>query len=96
MFAVGSGGKHLEDEIRALGGEILGVEIKKFPDGEKYVRVLGSLDGEGVTVVQSTFAPPQDEHLVELILLADALREAGGPRGSARWFLTLLTPDRTG
>ncbi|ASI99126.1 ribose-phosphate diphosphokinase [Thermococcus celer] len=79
MFAVGSGGKHLEDEIRALGGEILGVEIKKFPDGEKYVRVLGSLDGEGVTVVQSTFAP-QDEHLVELILLADALREAGAKR----------------
>jgi len=74
MFVVGSGGKHLEDELRALGGEVLDVEIKRFPDGEKYVRILGS--SEEVTVVQSTFAP-QDEHLIELILIADALREKG-------------------
>ena len=74
MFVVGSGAKHLEDELRKLGGEVIDAEIKKFPDGEKYVRVLGSADE--VTVVQSTFRP-QDEHLVELILLGDALRESG-------------------
>ncbi|WP_297504538.1 ribose-phosphate diphosphokinase [Thermococcus sp.] len=74
MFVVGSGARHLEDELRALGGEVLDVEIKRFPDGEKYVRILGS--SEEVTVVQSTFSP-QDEHLIELILMADALRERG-------------------
>ncbi|NJE02487.1 ribose-phosphate diphosphokinase [Thermococcus sp. JdF3] len=74
MFVIGSGARHLEDEMKALGGRILEVEIKRFPDGEKYVRVLGSSDE--VTVVQSTFRP-QDEHLVEMILLADALREGG-------------------
>ncbi|CAD5245020.1 ribose-phosphate diphosphokinase [Thermococcus camini] len=74
MFVVGSGARHLEDEIKALGGRILDAEIKRFPDGEKYVRVLGS--SEEVTLVQSTFKP-QDEHLVEMILLADALREGG-------------------
>ena len=77
MFAVGSGGKHLEEEIRKLGGEVLGVEIKKFPDGEKYVRVLGSADE--VTVVSSTFFP-QDERIVELLLMGDALRERGVKR----------------
>ncbi len=77
MFAVGSGGKHLEEEIRALGGEILEIEIKKFPDGEKYVRVLGSADE--VTVVSSTFFP-QDERIVELLLMGDALRERGVKR----------------
>jgi ribose-phosphate pyrophosphokinase len=74
MFVIGSGGKHLEDELRELGGEIIELEIKKFPDGEKYVRVLGS--GEEATVVSSTFAP-QDEKIVELLLIGDALRERG-------------------
>ncbi|GAB6136782.1 ribose-phosphate diphosphokinase [Thermococcus prieurii] len=74
MFVIGSGGKHLEGELRELGGEIIEVELRKFPDGEKYVRVLGS--GDEATVVSSTFAP-QDEKIVELLLIGDALREKG-------------------
>ena len=77
MLAVGSGGKHLEEELRKLGGDLVGIEIKKFPDGEKYVRVSGS--PREATVVQSTFAP-QDEHIVELLLIADALRENGAEK----------------
>ncbi|WP_456396027.1 ribose-phosphate diphosphokinase [Thermococcus sp.] len=77
MLAVGSGGKHLEEELRKLGGDLVGIEIRRFPDGEKYVRVSGS--SREVTVVQSTFAP-QDEHMVELLLIADALRENGAER----------------
>lgn len=34
MIVVGSGAGHLEEEVRALGGELVEVEIKKFPDGE--------------------------------------------------------------
>ncbi|WP_297515597.1 ribose-phosphate diphosphokinase [Thermococcus sp.] len=74
MFVIGSGGKHLEGELRELGGELIEVELRKFPDGEKYVRVLGS--GSEATVVSSTFAP-QDEKIVELLLIGDALREKG-------------------
>ncbi|WP_099209221.1 ribose-phosphate diphosphokinase [Thermococcus henrietii] len=74
MFVIGSGGKHLEGELRELGGEIIEVELRKFPDGEKYVRVLGS--GDEATAVSSTFAP-QDEKIVELLLIGDALREKG-------------------
>lgn len=74
MFLLGSGGKHFEDELRNAGAEILEVEIKRFPDGEKYVRVLGN--GDEATVVSSTFYP-QDEKIVELLLLGDALSEKG-------------------
>ena len=77
MFVIGSGGRHLEGELRKLGGDVLEVELRKFPDGEKYVRVLGS--GKEATVVSSTFAP-QDEKIVELILIGDALRERGFER----------------
>jgi len=77
MIVVGSGGKHLEEELRKLGGSLIEVEIKKFPDGEKYVRVSGSF--REVTVVQSTFVP-QDEHIIELLLIADALRENGAEK----------------
>ncbi|WP_324736089.1 ribose-phosphate diphosphokinase [Thermococcus sp. SY098] len=75
---LGSGAQHLKEEIRKkiqnYGKELLEVEIKKFPDGEKYVRVLG--EGNRAIVVQSTHFP-QDEHIIELLLLGDALKERG-------------------
>ncbi|ADT83913.1 ribose-phosphate diphosphokinase [Thermococcus barophilus] len=75
---LGSGAQHLKEEIRRkvqnYGKELLEVEIKKFPDGEKYVRVPG--EGNRVIVVQSTHFP-QDEHIIELLLLGDALKEKG-------------------
>ncbi|WP_456369079.1 ribose-phosphate diphosphokinase [Thermococcus sp.] len=74
MFVVGSGGVHLVDELRSLGANFIDVEIKRFPDGEKYVRIAGS--GERAIVLSSTFYP-QDEKIIELLLLGDALRERG-------------------
>ncbi len=63
---LGSGAQHLKEEIRRkvqnYEKELLEVEIKKFPDGEKYVRVLGG--GNIAIVVQSTHFP-QDEHIIE-------------------------------
>lgn len=60
-------------ELNAKHGE---VEVKKFPDGEKYVRVVDEVKGEPVVVVQSLYRTP-DEYLVELLLLVDALRDLG-------------------
>lgn len=74
MIVIGSGASHLRDEISKLGLEVGEVEITHFPDGEKYVRVLSS--GTEATVIQSTFKP-QDENLVEALLIGDALREKG-------------------
>ncbi|USH00555.1 ribose-phosphate diphosphokinase [Thermococcus argininiproducens] len=75
---LGSGAYHMAEEIKnkaeKFGKTVVEVEIKTFPDGEKYVRVLG--DGEEALVIQSTFNP-QNEHLIELLLLGDALKEKG-------------------
>ena len=51
-----------------------------FPDGERYVRLLGSVTGEHVILVQTTYPDPM---IVELFLLADAIRDAGARRITA-------------
>ncbi|AFK21992.1 ribose-phosphate diphosphokinase [Pyrococcus sp. ST04] len=76
MFVIGSGAQHLKKEIEG-SAKIINVEIKKFPDGEKYVRILE--EGEEATVIQSMYRP-QDEHIIEAILIGDALRERGYKR----------------
>jgi len=47
---------------------------KRFPDGERYVRVLRNVAGHDVAVVQNTFP---DESIVELLLILEALSESG-------------------
>ncbi|MGD0249845.1 MAG: ribose-phosphate diphosphokinase [Thermoplasmata archaeon] len=60
---------------RELGNAPFGIPfLKRFPDGEMYVRVGGRLEGDDVVIVQSTRT---DQDLVELLLLEDAVREAG-------------------
>src|SRR2546422_6625138 len=51
-----------------------------FPDGERYVRLLGSVAGEHVVLVQTTHPDPM---IVEFLLLADAIRDAGARRITA-------------
>ncbi|MCI4333162.1 MAG: ribose-phosphate pyrophosphokinase-like domain-containing protein, partial [Thermoplasmata archaeon] len=46
--------------------------VKRFPDGELYVRIGGRLTGEDVVLVQSTRT---DQDMIELLLLEDAIRE---------------------
>lgn len=60
---------------KELGDVLCPLETKKFPDGERYVRVKGELDKE-VTIVQST-GFPQDENLVELLFLIQTLKDLG-------------------
>src|SRR5439155_8000461 len=51
-----------------------------FPDGERYVRLLDSVAGERVVLVQTTHPDPM---IVELVLLADAIRDGGARRITA-------------
>ncbi len=63
---------------RELGNAPFGIPFtKRFPDGELYLRVGGRLEGDDVVVVQSTRS---DQDLLELLLLEDAVREAGARR----------------
>src|SRR5947209_18377876 len=51
-----------------------------FPDGERYVRLLGPVSGEHVVLVQTTHPDPM---IVELFLLADAIRDGGASQVTA-------------
>ncbi|HTT73750.1 MAG TPA: ribose-phosphate diphosphokinase [Thermoplasmata archaeon] len=63
---------------RELGNTPFGIPfLKRFPDGELYLRVGGRLEGDDVVIVQSTRT---DQDLLELLLLEDAVREAGARR----------------
>jgi len=53
--------------------------LHRFPDGELHVEVEESVRGKDVYLVQPT-SPPVAEHLLELLLLADACRRAGATR----------------
>ncbi|MEM3402490.1 MAG: ribose-phosphate diphosphokinase, partial [Candidatus Hadarchaeales archaeon] len=58
---------------------LLTPEIKRFPDGEIYIRLPGELKGKEVVVVQS-LGPPQNENLMVLLLMLDAARDLGAKK----------------
>jgi len=72
---------------RELSVDFVDVAFEKhpggFPDGERYVRLLGPISGEHIVLVQTTHPSPM---IVELFLLADAIRDAGARR------LTVVVP----
>jgi ribose-phosphate pyrophosphokinase len=57
-------------------------ECRRFPDGEGQIEIHESVRGHDVYLLQST-SPPADQHLMELLLLADACRRAGAARLTA-------------
>jgi len=57
-------------------------EIDRFPDGEVAVQLLEPVRRKEVFLVQPT-APPVNDHLVELLALADACRRAAAARVTA-------------
>jgi ribose-phosphate pyrophosphokinase len=54
--------------------KIVPIEFKRFPDGESYIRFDGEVENEDVVIVQTT-SPPQNENLVQLLLMADAAKD---------------------
>jgi ribose-phosphate pyrophosphokinase len=68
----GPASKELGETIAELTrAEVVPVHFKTFPDGESYIRFEEeSLQNEDAVIVQTT-SPPQDERLVQLLLMAD-------------------------
>ena len=82
VFA-GSSNPELGSEIaRHLGTGLGAVSLGRFRDGEIKVQILDNVRGADVFVVQST-CPPVNEHLMELLLLVDALKRASAARINA-------------
>jgi ribose-phosphate pyrophosphokinase len=73
----GSGNPALAKSISGkLGVKLTQRILERFPDGELHIELEESVRGQEVYLVQPT-CPPVDEHLLELLLLADACRRAG-------------------
>jgi len=65
-------GEKLAEYVHA---ETIPVFLKTFPDGESYIRFeKQSLKDEDVVIVQTT-SPPQDQRLIQLLLMADNAKD---------------------
>ena len=65
-----------------LGCPIGASQVKQFSDGEIHLQVQENVRGADVFVVQST-CTPVDKHLMELLLMMDALKRASAQRITA-------------
>ncbi len=79
----GSANRALAEEIcQELGVPLAEITLGKFSDGEIYVQLLENVRGADVFVVQPT-CRPVDTHLMELLLIIDALKRASAGRITA-------------
>lgn len=67
---------------RELGSQLGKCVIERYPDGEVSVQIRESVRSKEVFLVQPP-SPPADDHLNELLALADACRRAGAARIAA-------------
>ena len=76
----GSANRKLTAEICEIIGLPLGeTKVQRFADGEIYFQLLENVRGVDVFVVQPT-CNPVDQHLVELLIMIDALKRASAGR----------------
>jgi ribose-phosphate pyrophosphokinase len=66
----------------ALGVPVGAAAVKPFSDGEIYLQIQENVRGADVFVVQPT-CTPVDRHLIELLLMIDALKRASAERITA-------------
>jgi ribose-phosphate pyrophosphokinase len=75
--------EHLADEVCQFLGMQRGLaQVIRFADGECYVQIQENVRGADVFVMQPT-CRPVDEHLMELLLMIDALKRASARRITA-------------
>lgn len=65
--------KEIGDELNLELGQLT---IKRFPDGEHYLRIESDVKGKDCVVVQST-CRPQDANIIELLTILETLKELG-------------------
>ena len=79
----GNSNRALAEAIAAhLGVALCRSVVRRFADQEIWVEVLENVRGEDTFVIQSTSAPAND-HLMELLIMIDALRRASARRITA-------------
>ncbi len=79
----GTANAPLADEVcQFLGMQRGQAQVTRFADGECYVQIQENVRGADVFVMQPT-CRPVDEHLMELLLMIDALKRASARRITA-------------
>jgi ribose-phosphate pyrophosphokinase len=79
----GNANRPLAEEICQYLGIPLGrANTTRFPDGEFNPQILENVRGSDVFIVQPT-SPPVDSHLMELLLMIDAVRRSSADRITA-------------
>jgi ribose-phosphate pyrophosphokinase len=79
----GTANPQLADEVCAFLGMARGqAHVTRFSDGEVYVQILENVRGADVFLMQPT-CHPVDMHLMELLLMVDALKRASARRITA-------------
>ena len=71
-----------EEVSKYLGVPLAEATVRRFADNEVFVEILENMRGEDVFIVQSTSAPAND-HMMELLIIIDALRRASARRITA-------------
>ncbi len=75
--------KELAEAISSyIGVKLADTTIRKFADGEIFVKINENIRGEDVYIIQST-SPPVNDHLMELLITIDAARRASARRITA-------------
>jgi len=75
VFAGNSNKKLAQNIVSKLGMRLGDADVRKFSDGEIFVRINESVRGRDVFLIQSTSAPAE-EHLIEMMIMVDALKRA--------------------
>jgi ribose-phosphate pyrophosphokinase len=83
MVMTGNANPRLAQKVaRHLNVQLGKASVSKFSDGEVMVELLENVRGKDVFVLQSTCAPTND-HLMELLIMVDALRRSSAARITA-------------
>ena len=79
----GNANEPLAKEICATLGIPLGkAVVQRFSDGEVWVEIKENVRGRDVFIIQPT-CPPANDHLMELLVMIDAMKRASAERITA-------------
>ncbi|HET7109619.1 MAG TPA: ribose-phosphate pyrophosphokinase [Gemmatimonadales bacterium] len=82
LLMSGTANRPLAEEVAAhLGQPLCAITIRRFADGEIFVKIDENVRGRDVYIIQSTNPPA--ENMMELLLLMDAARRASAARITA-------------
>jgi len=82
VFTGNANPKLAESVARHLGIHLGRATVSRFSDGEVMVEIMEHVRGKDVFILQSTCAPTND-HLMEIMVMVDALRRASAARITA-------------